>query len=148
LTHSIGGGTGSGLGALVAVKVKEEYPDKLLNTYSVFPSTKVCDSVAHIREPYNAMLTINLLLENSDMSMVYDNEALFDQCSRALGLEDPTYGDLNHLISLSMLGSTSTMRFPGDLNSDLRKMCTNLVFFPRLHFLMTGFAPLMKRGPE
>ena len=100
MTHSIGGGTGSGLGALVAVKVREEYPDKLLNTYSVFPSPKMCDSVAHIREPYNAMLTINILLENSDMSMVYDNEALFDQCSRALGLEDPTYGDLNHLISL------------------------------------------------
>ena len=80
--------------------------------------------------------------------MVYDNEALFDQNNRTLGIENPTYGDLNHLISLSMIGSTSSMRFAGDLNSDLRKMCTNLVMFPRLHFLMTGFAPLSKRGSK
>ena len=34
------------------------------------------------------------------------------------------------------------MRFPGQLNADLRKLAVNLIPFPRLHFFMTSFAPL------
>ncbi len=36
----------------------------------------------------------------------------------------------------------------GQLNSDLRKLAVNLVPFPRLHFFMTGFAPLTSRGSQ
>lgn len=36
-------------------------------------------------------------------------------------------------------------RFPGQLNSDLRKLAVNLVPFPRLHFFMIGYAPLTSR---
>ena len=35
------------------------------------------------------------------------------------------------------------LQFPGQLNSDLRKMGVNLVPFPRLHFFTVGFAPLV-----
>ena len=41
LTHSIGGGTGSGLGTLLLSKIKEEYPDRMLCAFSVVPSPKV-----------------------------------------------------------------------------------------------------------
>ena len=41
LTHSLGGGTGSGLGTLLISKIREEYPDRIMNTYSVVPSPKV-----------------------------------------------------------------------------------------------------------
>jgi len=54
----------------------------------------------------------------------------------------PSYGDLNHLVSQVMSGATSGLRFPGQLNSDLRKMSVNLIPFPRLHFFMVGYAPL------
>merc|ERR1712062_651141 len=40
-------------------------------------------------------------------------------------------------------GITSSLRFPGMLNSDLRKLGTNLVPFPRLHFFLVSQAPLM-----
>ena len=30
MTHSLGGGTGSGLGTLIISKLKEEYPDRLI----------------------------------------------------------------------------------------------------------------------
>merc|ERR1711865_118896 len=43
---------------------------------------------------------------------------------------------------------TTCIRFPGQLNSDLRKLAVNLVPFPRLHFFMTGFAPLTSRGSQ
>ena len=43
LTHSLGGGTGSGMGTLLISKIREEYPDRIMNTFSVVPSPKVCN---------------------------------------------------------------------------------------------------------
>jgi tubulin beta len=77
-----------------------------------------------------------------------DNEALYDICFRTLKLTTPTYGDLNHLISAVMSGMTTCLRFPGQLNSDLRKLNVNLIPFPRLHFFMPGFSPLTSRGSQ
>merc|ERR1711985_209157 len=41
-----------------------------------------------------------------------------------------------------------SIHFPGQLNCDLRKLGTNMVPFPRLHFFMNGFAPLTSRGSQ
>jgi hypothetical protein len=48
MTHSLGGGTGSGMGTLLISKIREEYPDRIMNTYSVVPSPKVSKSVCYI----------------------------------------------------------------------------------------------------
>jgi len=63
MTHSLGGGTGSGMGTLLISKIREEYPDRIMNTYSVVPSPKVSDTVV---EPYNATLSVHQLVENTD----------------------------------------------------------------------------------
>ena len=97
-------------------------------------------------EPYNATLSIHQLVENTDATYFIDNEALYDICTNTLQLHTPTYGDLNHLVSLAMSGITTCLRFPGQLNADLRKLAVNMVPFPRLHFFMPGFAPLSSRG--
>ncbi|KAJ1848945.1 Tubulin beta-5 chain, partial [Coemansia sp. RSA 486] len=39
-THSLGGGTGSGMGTLLLSKIREEYPDRMMSTFSVVPSPK------------------------------------------------------------------------------------------------------------
>merc|ERR1712137_1190516 len=83
ITHSLGGGTGSGLGTLLMSKIKEEYPDRMLCTFSVVPSPKVSDTVV---EPYNATLSVHQLVENADEAFCIDNEALYDICSRTLKL--------------------------------------------------------------
>jgi tubulin beta len=145
ITHSLGGGTGSGMGTLLISKIREEYPDRIMCTYSVFPSPKVSDTVV---EPYNATLSVHQLVENADEVMVIDNEALYDICFRTLKLSNPSYGDLNHLVSVAMSGTTCCLRFPGQLNSDLRKLAVNLIPFPRLHFFMIGVAPLTSRGSQ
>lgn len=44
VTHSLGGGTGSGMGTLLVSKIREEYCDRMLCTYSVMPSPKVSDT--------------------------------------------------------------------------------------------------------
>ena len=41
LTHSLGGGTGSGMGTLLISKIREEYPDRIMTSFSVMPSPKV-----------------------------------------------------------------------------------------------------------
>ena len=99
LTHSLGGGTGSGMGTLLISKIREEYPDRIMNTFSVIPSPKVSDTVV---EPYNATLSVHQLVENTDETFCIDNEALYDICFRTLKLTSPTYGDLNHLVSVSI----------------------------------------------
>ena len=142
ITHSLGGGTGSGMGTLLISKIREEYPDRIMTTFSVVPSPKVSDTVV---EPYNATLSIHQLVENTDQTFCIDNEALYNICLGTLKLVTPTYGDLNHLVSMTMSGVTTCLRFPGQLNADLRKLCTNMVPFPRLHFFMPGFAPLAPR---
>ena len=88
------------------------------------------------------------LVENSDETFCIENEALYDICTRTLKLNKPSYGDLNHLVSVVMSGVTTCLRFPGQLNSDLRKLAVNMIPFPRLHFFMVGFAPLTARGAQ
>lgn len=143
LMHSLGGGTGSGLGTNLLSKLREEYPDRMLNTWSVLPSPKVSDTVV---EPYNATLAFHQLVEHADLSFCLDNEALYDICQRTLRKKDPKYEDLNAIIASAMSGCTTTLRFPGQLNSDLRKMGVNMVPFPRLHFFTCSFAPLTSPG--
>lgn len=143
ICHSLGGGTGSGMGTLLISKIREEFPDRMMCTFSVMPSPKVSDTVV---EPYNATLSIHQLVENADEVMCIDNEALYDICFRTLKLTTPTYGDLNHLVSVVMSGITACLRFPGQLNSDLRKLAVNLIPFPRLHFFLIGYAPLTARS--
>eukprot|EP00057_Strongylocentrotus_purpuratus_P035764 XP_801828.1 PREDICTED: tubulin beta-4B chain isoform X1 [Strongylocentrotus purpuratus] len=145
LTHSLGGGTGSGMGTLLISKLKEEYPDRIFMSFSVFPSPKVSEVVV---EPYNATLSVHQLVENTDETYCIDNEALYDICFRTLKLTTPTYGDLNHILSYAMSGITASLRFPGQLNADLRKLAVNMVPFPRLHFFMPGFTPLTSRGSQ
>ena len=112
LTHSLGGGTGSGMGTLLISKIREEYPDRMMTTFSVVPSPKVSDTVV---EPYNATLSVHQLVENTDETFCIDNEALYDICFRTLKLTTPTYGDLNHLVSATMSGITTCLRFPGQV---------------------------------
>ncbi|GER34716.1 tubulin beta chain, partial [Striga asiatica] len=64
-----------------------EYPDRMMLTFSVFPSPKVSDTVV---EPYNATLSVHQLVENADECMVLDNEALYDICFRTLKLTTPS----------------------------------------------------------
>ena len=114
-------------------------------TYSVMPSPKVSDTVV---EPYNATLSIHYLTEYAENVMCIDNEALYDICFSTLKLANPVYGDLNHLVSTVMSGVTGSLRYPGQLNSDLRKLTYNLVPYPRLHYMMIGFSPLTSRGSK
>lgn len=117
----------------------------MLATFSIFPSPKVSETVV---EPYNAVLSTHNLVENSDITCCIDNEALYNICVSDLKIQSPEYKDLNSLIAKVMTGFTTTLRFPGVLNSDLRKLAVNMVPFPRLHFFTAGYAPLVANASK
>lgn len=139
MTHSIGGGTGAGLGALILEKIKEEYPKKILMTTSIFPSPLMSDAVV---EPYNAILAMDALIEYADESIVMDNHALYQIVTKNMGIKSPTYADINLVISEAMSDLTASLRFKGSLNTDMKEFLVNLVPYPRSHFLMASFAPM------
>lgn len=62
------------MGTLLISKLREEYPDRIMCTFSIVPSPKVSDTVV---EPYNATLSVHQLVENTDETFCIDNEALY-----------------------------------------------------------------------
>ena len=74
IPHSIGGGTGSGLGSYIVNILGEYYQDIFKFTLSIFPSKD--DDV--ITSPYNSVLSLNHLINNADCVLPVDNESLIE----------------------------------------------------------------------
>ena len=72
-------------------------------------------------------------MSNVENVVVLDNEALHRICTETLRLNNPTYADLNQLISLTMAGVTASIRFPGQHNMDLS------IFFHSNYFCYSMF---------
>eukprot|EP00055_Hartaetosiga_balthica_P001637 m.138525 g.138525 ORF g.138525 m.138525 type:complete len:457 (-) comp15200_c0_seq1:234-1604(-) len=147
LTHAVAGGTGSGLGSYFLERLNDRYPKKLVQTYSVFPhqSNETSDVVV---QPYNTILTMRRLVENADCVVVLDNTALNRIASERLQMEKPDVAIVNQLVSQIMSASTSTLRYPGYMNNDLIGLVSCLIPTPRLHFLMTGYTPIVAFDEE
>jgi len=77
---------------------------------------------------------------------VLDNTALNKIAVERMHVANPTFEEVNHLVSTVMAASTSTLRYPGYMNNDLIGLIASLIPTPRLHFLMTGYTPLKSPG--
>ena len=162
--HSLGGGTGSGLGTYILQDLADLYPTVFRFSTCVFPSND--DDV--ITSPYNSMLALNCLIESADCVLPVDNQALFDIVSKV----DSQYAKMkleksesvkdgssiiesanskkkenhfekeNSIVANVVNNLTCSMRFEGDLNVDLNEITMNLVPFPKMHFLQSSLAPL------
>ncbi|NXD32385.1 TBAA protein, partial [Spelaeornis formosus] len=138
--HSFGGGTGSGFGALLLEKLSGDYGKKSKLEFSVYPAPSLSSSVV---EPYNSILTTHTTLEHVDCSFMVDNEAIYDICRKNLGIQAPGFKNLNRIIAQVVSSITASLRFDGSLNVDLNEFQTNLVPFPRIHFPLATYAPII-----
>ncbi len=208
LMHSLGGGTGSGLGTYILGMLEDQYSSTYRFTTAVFPSED--DDV--ITSPYNSVLAINELVQHSSCVLPIENQALMDMCSKITKTKDKGFAGtiaslrgsnrqskssslidmppivnkwkannngnsdrrsqsshqsqrnsnsnttktnvkvpmdgskpfdaMNNIAAHLLTSLTSSMRFPGALNVDLNEITTNLVPYPKLHFLMPSLSPL------
>ncbi|CBY13728.1 unnamed protein product [Oikopleura dioica] len=141
--HSFGGGTGSGFSSLLMERLSVDYGKKSKLEFAIYPAPHISSAVV---EPYNSILTTHTTLEHSDCAFMVDNEAIYDICRKNLDIERPSYKNLNRLISQIVSSITASLRFDGALNVDLTEFQTNLVPYPRIHFPLATYAPVVGRA--
>lgn len=93
-------------------------------------------------QPYNSVLTLKRLVENSDSVVVLDNTALNRIVVDRLKILNPQISQINSIVSTVMTASTTTLRYPSYMNNDMVGLLASLIPTPRCHFLMTGYTPL------
>merc|ERR1711950_76145 len=142
INHAVGGGTGSGLGALILERIAVDYRKKSKIGFEIYPSPKISTCIV---EPYNSMLSTHWLLDHTEVSVLLDNEAIYGICQKQLDIDRPSYQDLNIIMGKVVSSMSAALRFDGEANVDLGEFQTNLVPFPRLHFMTTALAPVVSK---
>ena len=138
--HSVGGGTGSGLGSLLLERLSVDYGKKSKIGFTIYPSPHISPIIV---EPYNSVLSTHSMMEHTDVAIILDNEAVYDIHRRQLNIEWPNYTNLNRLIAQVISSLTASLRFDGALNVDVTEFQTNLVPYPRIHFMLSSYAPII-----
>ena len=64
--------------------------------FAIAQSPNIANSVV---EPYNNILHIHNAMDFTDCCFMFDNEALYDICTRSLDVEKPSYESINRLIA-------------------------------------------------
>merc|ERR1719461_738601 len=95
----------------------------------------LCSSVTQV----NKALSINL---SPSPSTTHHQPSI---CQKQLDIDRPSYGQLNIIISKVVSSMSAALRFDGEANVDLGEFQTNLVPFPRLHFMTTALAPVISK---
>jgi len=144
LFHSVGGGTGSGLGSFLLEQIRERMPKKSVLSVSIFPNNQdVSDSVV---QPYNTVLTLRRLRECADGVIAMDNAALSRLVGDALKVSAPTFNHTNRLASSVVAASTSTLRFPGSRFSNIETVLSMASPIRGCHFLVPSYSPFLENG--
>jgi len=94
-------------------------------------------------EPYNALLSTRDLIDFTDVSVILDNEAGYELAQKFLNIPKPSYFNVNRLVTKVLSSITSGIRFTGQQRFTVSDLQTNLVPFPRLHFMTCSLAPII-----
>lgn len=158
LVHSVAGGTGSGVGSLLLELLNDRYGSKkITNTSLVFPSSEKTSDV--VVQPYNTLLTLKRLIEFSDGTFVFENDALnsiemslfgvhSSGVDRLNGNSDSAFEGVNKLISLVLTSISNPLRFPNYMYSSNESILSSLIPTPDLKFLTLSIAPFSSWGRQ
>lgn len=140
--HSVGGGTGSGLGSFLLEEIRDKIPKTVIQTISVLPNNEeVSDAVV---QPYNSVLALRRLKECADGVVAMDNGMLARSVGDSLKMTPPTFAYANRLVSAVSAACTSTFRFPGSRFSDISSFLSLASPVPDCHFLVPSYSPFFE----
>merc|ERR1719450_1787157 len=109
MAHSVGGGTGSGLGMLILERLAVDYRKKSKIGFEIYPSPNISTCIV---EPYNGLLSTHWLLDHTDVSLILDNEALYHLGTTNLDVKQLSYDVLNRIIAKTISSMTAALRKP------------------------------------
>jgi len=93
--NSLAGGTGSGLGAHIVERLREDFSKSTMLNIAVWPY----QSGEVILQNYNVLLTLNSLLQESDAVLPIYNDEVMLVCRELLKNPRPSYKVLNTVIA-------------------------------------------------
>nr|VZI45916.1 unnamed protein product [Spirometra erinaceieuropaei] len=94
--RAYGGGTGTGFACSLLSATTEEYFKTPCIDLGILPSlTMACGPV----EPYNALLSCEMPIEDVSLAMMMDNKALMNVCGKKLATYRPTFTNFNRIIA-------------------------------------------------
>lgn len=68
-----------------------------------------------MNDTYNTIFSNSSQLEFTNVNFAFDNEALYDISQKALGIERPTYTNLNRITGKVISSLTSPLRFESSM---------------------------------
>lgn len=141
ITHSIGGGTGSGLTPLILEELCDHYENKAKLNFTVFPFNRISPVII---EPYNVILGLNNIIELSDACFVLSNHKIFEIYQQKLGIQRPAYKNLNTYIAYLISSVIGPAVNGGSLNVNLNEIVDNLVVNKNFKYLETNLSPILR----
>ena len=107
INHCVGGGAGSGLGALILERLAIDYRKESIMQFGVYTDSDSQNAV----QTYNTLLSLHWDLEHCDLSLVFDNRQLQNICKHRLLIEAPSYDNINGIIARCVSSMTVPLRF-------------------------------------
>lgn len=143
LARASGGGTGAGVGSLLLQSFSDgDLGDRVpVLDLCTLPSERLSSAVT---EPYNAVLAACDSMDFATATALFDNEAVFRNCTDALRTRAPGFAELNQVWAHVVSSLSAPLRF-GLRPLALASVCSALVQQPRRNMLVTHFAPLVPR---
>jgi tubulin gamma len=138
--NSIVGGTGGGSGCYLMEMIKDEFPGKFINCFTVIPERK--GAFDTIVQPYNSILSFRWLKLYTDCVTFFENGAIENIINCWNESIKPSLREINYLISKIICVSTQNVRLSSHPNQNWESSVIPLIPTPNLHFLLTNIANL------
>ncbi|KAG9391327.1 Tubulin [Carpediemonas membranifera] len=129
MTHSMSGGSGSGLGSYLLEMLHDLYPAQKRVTLTMAPSAETDDVIT---APYNSIMTANAIVQHADLTLVGDNQSLSDQITQGDSKAKlSNFSSLNSAAIRPLVNLTAPQRLGGSAPVTLPGLIYDIC--PRLH---------------
>eukprot|EP01041_Mallomonas_annulata_P003548 gene3548-7060_t len=126
MIHSVGGGTGSGLGTRMTEAAADEFPNSVITNLAITPYHFGEVVVQH----YNTVLCLSKISENSNAVLLFENEVAHNICTSLRSAARPTLADINCAIVRNVIPAllpkrTAPHGCPAPLVLDIAHLCAH-----------------------